>query len=68
MLPAVGSSLTPLFILQRIEQEIGGYLFERDDEESETLSSKLLINYFQTINNDDELYPSFISLLESLTV
>ena len=51
-----------------IEQEIGGYLFERDDEESETLSSKLLINYFQTINNDDELYPSFISLLESLTV
>lgn len=51
-----------------IEQETGGYLFERDDEESETLSSKLLINYFQTINNDDELYPSFISLLESLTV
>ena len=54
--------------IHAIEQEIGGYLFERDDEESETLSSKLLINYFQTINNDDELYPSFISLLESLTV
>ena len=52
--------------IHAIEQEIGGYLFERDDEESETLSSKLLINYFQTINNDDELYPSFISLLDCL--
>ena len=54
--------------IHAIEQEIGGYLFERDDEELETLTSKLLINYFQTINNDDELYPSFISMLESLTV
>jgi hypothetical protein len=54
--------------VQEIEQAIGGYLFERDDESVETLSSKLLINYFKTIENDDEVYPSFVSLLENLTV
>ena len=54
--------------IHEIEQEIGGYLFERDDEEPETLSSKLLSNYFKTINNDDEIYPSFISLLQCLSI
>ena len=54
--------------VQEIEQEIGGYLFERGDEGVETLSSKLLINYFKTIENDDELYPSFVSLLNCLRV
>lgn len=54
--------------VHEIEQEIGGYLFERDDDEEETLSSNLLISYFQAINNDDEIYPSFISLLNCLTV
>lgn len=52
--------------VQEIEREIGGYLFERDDEGAETLSSKLLINYFKSIENDDEVYPSFASLLDCL--
>ena len=29
-------------------------MFERGDEGAETLSSKLLINYFKSIENDDE--------------
>lgn len=54
--------------VQEIEQEIGGYLFERGDEDAETLSSKLLINYFKTIENDDEVYPSFVSLIDCLSI
>lgn len=54
--------------VQEIEQEIGGYLFERGDEGAETLSSKLLINYFKTIENDDEVYPSFVSLINCLSI
>lgn len=54
--------------IHEIEREIGGYLFDRADEGVETLSSNLLINYFKTIENDDEIYPNFTSLLACLSI
>ena len=55
------------FVLQ-LEERIGGRLFDRDDDEDETLSSSLLMNYFSSIEADDDIIPDFISLINDLRI
>ncbi len=53
------------FVLQ-LENEIAGQLFDRDDDGEETLSSKLLIHYFMSIETDDDIIPGFLELVHAL--
>jgi hypothetical protein len=55
------------FVLQ-LENEIGGYLFDREDDSDDTLSSKLLEHYFLTIETDDDIIPDFSELVHGLSV
>ncbi len=52
----------------KLENEIGGKLFNRDDDSVETLSSKLLMHYFQTIETNDDIIPDFLQLVHALHV
>ncbi len=54
--------------VSQLEYEIGGQLFDRDDDNEETLSSKLLIHYFQTIETDDDIIPDFLELVHALRI
>lgn len=53
------------FVL-RLESEIGQPLFARSDDTPETISSKFLSKYFETLQSIDELYPSYNELIQFL--
>lgn len=55
------------FVLQ-LEHQIGGLLFNREDDGDETLSSQLLIHYFNTIENDNDIYSDFLTLIRDIHV
>ena len=51
-----------------IEERIHGYIFERENDDCESISSKLLETYFESIENEDDIYPDFDSLINVLQI
>ena len=52
--------------VQSLERSIGGYLFHRDDESEESVSSQMLIKYIDTIENDADIFLDYIELINKL--
>ncbi|MEE1125944.1 MAG: AAA family ATPase [Acutalibacteraceae bacterium] len=50
----------------KLETEANVKLFSRTDDSSETISSTLLEKYFETLNAYEEIYPSYIELIDML--
>ena len=51
-----------------IEERIHGYIFERDNEDCESISSRFLETYFESIENEDDIYPAYDSLINVLQI
>lgn len=54
--------------VKQLEYELGGELFDRDDDGDETLSSNLLVHYFMSVEMDDDIIPGFLDLVHALHV
>lgn len=53
------------FVLE-LERDLGTKIIERDNDESETISSRLLEEYFISIQCDDDIYDDYKALMEML--